>query len=207
MSRMRVRSGVRSGTTAPVQGTGPSRGRGRGRIPDRPWSNRRSDRKRPICRRRGRGLPFAADARGAQHNEEGLRSRDPSVRQGRRREDCESVRHPGAPPGSRVTTTSRPTASSPVRSSLIWVDLPLPSPPSRVMKSPRSILPPSALAFQPVPPHSRYLRAAPSRPISPSWPTSRPATSGTSILFISGAETTSFARTSPLAMGAGSGPS
>ncbi len=46
----------------------------------------------------------------------------------------------GEPPGSRVVTTSRGPRSGPARSQaasrVIWVDLPAPSPPSKVMKPP-----------------------------------------------------------------------
>src|SRR5436190_2707359 len=44
---------------------------------------------------------------------------------------------PGEPPGSRVSTTSMPSAVSRSARSLVWVDLPAPSPPSKVMKRPR----------------------------------------------------------------------
>src|SRR5262245_3317639 len=43
----------------------------------------------------------------------------------------------GEPPGSRVSTTSMPTACSRAPSSAEWVDLPVPSPPSKVMNRPR----------------------------------------------------------------------
>ena len=40
------------------------------------------------------------------------------------------------PPGSRVTTTSRPAAVSRAAKALTWVDLPAPSPPSKATKNP-----------------------------------------------------------------------
>src|SRR4051812_40534755 len=43
---------------------------------------------------------------------------------------------PGEPPGSRVARTLMPRAPSDAANRLIWVDLPVPSPPSRVMKRP-----------------------------------------------------------------------
>ena len=49
---------------------------------------------------------------------------------------CRTASAPGEPPGSRVATTSRPSPRSVSASSLIWVDLPTPSPPSKVMKRP-----------------------------------------------------------------------
>src|SRR6478752_6671980 len=44
---------------------------------------------------------------------------------------------PGEPPGSRVTMTRLPSASSRSARILIWVDLPAPSPPSKLTKRPR----------------------------------------------------------------------
>ena len=44
---------------------------------------------------------------------------------------------PGEPPGSRVSTTDTPTERSRSANVAVWVDLPLPSPPSKVMKCPR----------------------------------------------------------------------
>src|SRR5260221_9487846 len=44
---------------------------------------------------------------------------------------------PAEPPGSRVTTVYTPAARSRSANSLTWVDLPVPSPPSKVMKRPR----------------------------------------------------------------------
>ena len=44
---------------------------------------------------------------------------------------------PGVPPGSRVRRTWRPRSFSASASSLAWVDLPAPSPPSKAMKYPR----------------------------------------------------------------------
>ena len=50
---------------------------------------------------------------------------------------------PGEPPGSRVSTTSMPKRAQPRPPGCdAWVDLPVPSPPSKVMKRPR-IGPPS----------------------------------------------------------------
>ena len=43
---------------------------------------------------------------------------------------------PGEPPGSRVTTVRRPNDRSRAPSIDAWVDLPVPSPPSNVMKRP-----------------------------------------------------------------------
>src|SRR5688500_9310735 len=43
---------------------------------------------------------------------------------------------PGLPPGSRVSTTSRPRARNAAATAFAWVDLPTPSPPSRVTKRP-----------------------------------------------------------------------
>src|SRR5688572_7079729 len=43
---------------------------------------------------------------------------------------------PGLPPGSRVSTTARPRARSASARARDWVDLPTPSPPSRVTKRP-----------------------------------------------------------------------
>src|SRR5215467_2231361 len=45
---------------------------------------------------------------------------------------------PGAPPGSRVRTVSIPADLRALTSRATWVDLPLPSPPSKVMKRPRA---------------------------------------------------------------------
>src|SRR5689334_6880604 len=45
---------------------------------------------------------------------------------------------PGEPPGSRVTTTPRPKALRRSASKVAWVDFPVPSPPSKVMKRPRN---------------------------------------------------------------------
>src|SRR5215475_1133489 len=44
---------------------------------------------------------------------------------------------PGEPPGSRVSTTPRPWALRRPASRVAWVDFPVPSPPSNVMKRPR----------------------------------------------------------------------
>ena len=49
----------------------------------------------------------------------------------------------GQPPGSRVSTTSKPRFSRYSRSSAIWVDLPQPSLPSSVKNRPRGDSPPS----------------------------------------------------------------
>ena len=46
----------------------------------------------------------------------------------------------GAPPGSRVVTTSMPRRSRQARAAAIWVDFPAPSMPSRVMNFPALIL-------------------------------------------------------------------
>src|SRR5262245_15059834 len=43
---------------------------------------------------------------------------------------------PSEPPGSRVTTTPRPWALRRSANFVAWVDLPVPSPPSNVMKRP-----------------------------------------------------------------------
>src|SRR4051812_45963987 len=47
---------------------------------------------------------------------------------------------PGDPPGSRVTMVRRPAPSRRSASILIWVDLPDPSPPSKVINRPRAEL-------------------------------------------------------------------
>ena len=44
---------------------------------------------------------------------------------------------PGVPPGSRVSCTPMPNERSRAASIAAWVDLPVPSPPSKVMKRPR----------------------------------------------------------------------
>src|SRR5579885_3627441 len=54
---------------------------------------------------------------------------------------CRIISAPGEPPGSRVSTTASPSAVSFSASLLACVDLPLPSPPSKVMKRPRIALP------------------------------------------------------------------
>ena len=55
---------------------------------------------------------------------------------------------PSLPPGSRVTTTSMPRSRRAAASALTWVDLPTPSPPSRLMKRParRHAIPKSCLS-------------------------------------------------------------
>src|SRR5262245_34780035 len=50
---------------------------------------------------------------------------------------------PGEPPGSRVSTTPSPKARRRSASIAAWVDLPVPSPPSNVMKRPRVTIGPS----------------------------------------------------------------
>src|SRR5664279_3094917 len=50
---------------------------------------------------------------------------------------CRMISAPGDPPGSRVTTARSLAAARRSASVLIWVDLPDPSPPSKVMKRPR----------------------------------------------------------------------
>jgi hypothetical protein len=45
---------------------------------------------------------------------------------------------PGEPPGSRVATTRRPARASRIARMSAWVDLPEPSPPSRVISRPLS---------------------------------------------------------------------
>src|SRR5664280_1743657 len=50
---------------------------------------------------------------------------------------CRIISAPGDPPGSRVTTARSLAAFRRSASVLIWVDLPDPSPPSKVMNRPR----------------------------------------------------------------------
>src|SRR6476660_8508716 len=47
---------------------------------------------------------------------------------------------PGEPPGSRVRITPKPADVRRSASSVEWVDLPVPSPPSKVMNRPRIVL-------------------------------------------------------------------
>src|ERR1700690_2122181 len=50
---------------------------------------------------------------------------------------CRMISAPGDPPGSRVTTARNLAAFRRSASVLIWVDLPDPSPPSKVINRPR----------------------------------------------------------------------
>jgi len=52
-------------------------------------------------------------------------------------QDVAMISAPVEPPGSRVSTTLSPSALRRCASVAAWVDLPLPSPPSKVMKCPR----------------------------------------------------------------------
>src|SRR5262249_59956048 len=52
---------------------------------------------------------------------------------------------PGDPPGSRVSWTARPSASRREASMAAWVDLPVPSPPSKVMNLPPMLEPPASV--------------------------------------------------------------
>src|SRR5579862_3215923 len=50
---------------------------------------------------------------------------------------CRMISAPGDPPGSRVSTTPIPIDRKRCANAAAWVDLPVPSPPSKVMKRPR----------------------------------------------------------------------
>ncbi len=67
------------------------------------------------------------------------------------RSAARAISAPGEPPGSRVSTTSRPRARNRSASRRACVDLPLPSPPSRVMKPSGAVahLPSLAMTFWP----------------------------------------------------------
>ena len=47
---------------------------------------------------------------------------------------------PGVPPGSRVVTTASPASSRRAARRASWVDLPAPSPPSKVISRPASVM-------------------------------------------------------------------
>ena len=68
-------------------------------------------------------------------------------------------------PGSRVASTSRPCPARTAVSKRIWVLLPAPSPPSKVMKRPR-------VTVQLPEPDTRCIAAAPIRPMKPRRSTS-----------------------------------
>ena len=102
---------------------------------------------------------------------------------------------PGLPPGSRVSTTSRPRARSAAASAFAWVDLPAPSPPSSVMKRPGHASPSEALQAR-----TRCGRRSPPRA------TALSATSGMVWGGMSAVSTTRSAICWPWAIGARTGP-
>src|SRR5580698_10404264 len=65
---------------------------------------------------------------------------------------------PGEPPGSRVSCTPMPRASSRSASIAAWVDLPVPSPPSKVMNLPYICATFSSSLSQPQKSHLLYIK-------------------------------------------------
>ena len=114
------------------------RGRRPGRSPDRPSSNRRTDRRPPTFRPPAPGGSSSPRVRRGRQNAAAsrpARTSPPTSPSSRSRR----ISAPGAPPGSRVRSTGRPSRTSASASSRACVDLPAPSPPSSVMNRPKAM--------------------------------------------------------------------
>ena len=163
-----VRSGRKLAAAEGVHARGPLRSRGRRRRPDRRSSCRRSGRTAPRARARAPAGSSARHDRRGRRRTAGPRPPAPSGIVARS-SSSRIASAPGLPPGSRVSTTSRPRSRSAAASAFAWVDLPTPSPPSSAMNLPRAVTP-----------AERALQPGQMRPKKPASPTSSPATSGTS---------------------------
>ena len=192
---------MRSGSSPPM----PNAVRSRDRLdaqPARPAligaaSCRGSGRRAPSCplERRPDRLLDMVGARGGEQQRLGRGA--PALFVAGRAAARGSPRRPGCRPARGSRRQSMPAPRSASASAATWVDLPAPSPPSRLMKRPRAV----AHAI----PNS-CLKPIQMRPKKPASPTASPATSGITCGAVSAVVTTRSAICWPLAIGALTGP-